>query len=77
MSRHRGCITDRLAREYWQAYLRDGTSLGLSFVEYVAARVNADKPMETYTSASSGPWYVAACGHTHPWGSSCAENTTV
>jgi hypothetical protein len=78
--RRRG-ITDRLALAYWREYqviVREGNPLGISFVEYVAARVNAEgEPKFAYntTASSNAPWYMAACGHAHPWGASCSTWT--
>lgn len=71
---HRNCVTDPLAKQWWrdyQAICRQGNELGLSFVEYVAHRVGSLGP-RTYTEgANAAPWYVAQCGHQHPWGESC------
>lgn len=77
MLRHRDCITDPLARALWREYkavVRNGQSLGLSFIEYVAARVHAVSPGATVTSGN-GPFEVGGCGHKHPWGGTCATET--
>lgn len=74
-------ITDPTAKAWWRDYQRvlsDGNPLGLSFVEYVAERVALRRPT-TATDAlpAHAPWYVAACGHEHPWGQPCSVWTSV
>ena len=73
-------ITDPTAKQYWrdwQHILRGGNPLGLSFVEYVAIRVYSERPQGTVTAtADASPWYVAQCGHQHPWGESCGTWTS-
>ncbi len=70
-------IPDREANELWRDYrsvLKDGNPLGLSFVEYVAARVMARQPVHAAaTSSSDVHWYVSPCGHSHPWGAACSD----
>jgi hypothetical protein len=78
--KHRGCITDPLARQWWreyQAICDQGNPLGLSFVEYVSARLLSVGP-KTYTSVSAenSPYFVSTCGHRHEWGVTC-NNVTV
>jgi hypothetical protein len=74
---HKGCIRDRETRELWhdyQAIVREGNRLGMSFVEYVAIRVNARAPQfVAATSTTTENWYVSACGHSHPWGAACSD----
>lgn len=73
MFRRHDCITDPTARAWWREYrqmCRDGNPLGLSFVEFVAHRL---QPQQTYTEATAAPWYVAICGHRHQWGQPCSE----
>jgi hypothetical protein len=70
-------VLDRETRELWRDYkhvLKEGNPLGLSFVEYVAARVNARHPVASQvTSTSETHWYMSPCGHSHPWGGSCSD----
>lgn len=74
-------IADREAREMWRDYrmmLKEGNPLGLSFVEYVAHRVFSSGTRFVYmgeTTSGQAPWYVATCGHQHPWGQSCSSWT--
>lgn len=80
MKLHRGCITDPVARSYWRDYqqlLKDGNPQGLSFTEYVATRVDRPQILITFSAedTSAAPWYVATCGHKHPWGQSCSMKT--
>ena len=73
----RNPITDPMARQYWRDYqtlCRTGNPLGLSFVEYVAHRVLELAP-QSVSAADASPWYVATCGHHHPWGESCGTWT--
>ena len=65
-------IKDREVKELWRDYQHGGNALGLSFVEYIAARVNARQP-RAITGTTDAEWYVASCGHFHPWGASCSE----
>jgi hypothetical protein len=80
--KHRGCITDRLAKEYWRDYqevMREGNPLGMSYTEYVAHRVAAGGQrfyVSNNTANSAAPWYMAECGHSHPWGAACSFWTT-
>lgn len=73
--KHRNCITDRLARAWWQEYrhvTEAGNPLGISFVEYVAARVASLGQRYTYSAnTTEAPVFVATCGHAHFWGVSC------
>lgn len=85
MFRHKGCITDVLAKEYWRDYqsvLREGNPRGLSFTEYVAQRVNPatityGAATATESVPASVPWYTAECGHRHPWGLPCSVWTAM
>lgn len=67
---HRNCVTDPLTKQYWREFQRIDKGLGLSFTEYVAQRVAAERP-QTVTAAMPAPWYTAECGHQHPWGFAC------
>lgn len=81
MKVHRNCISDRIAQEYWRDYqhvMRKGNPMGMSFTEYVAARVAALQPRVFTTATANTPavtWYIAQCGHSHPWGESCSSWT--
>jgi hypothetical protein len=78
MFRRHNCVTDPTTKAWWrdyQAVIREGNPLGLSFVEYVATRVIAANPIPTYTAAPESPWYIAACGHSHLWGAACSTWT--
>lgn len=81
LDRHADRITDPLARQWWIEYrhvIATGNPLGLSFVEYIAHRVNALGPRPVYTDNTAFvPWYVAGCGHAHPWGVPCSDPLTV
>lgn len=71
---HRNCVTDPLTRAWWLDYqrvVRQGNAYGLSFTEYVANRTLAEANL-----SHAGPTYTAGCGHTHPWGASCATWTS-
>ena len=71
-------------REY-QHVTKEGNPLGLSFAEYVAQRVIAAGTRFVYatntgnaaTDTTQTPWYVSACGHSHPWGRSCSGWTAI
>lgn len=69
-------IKDREAKDLWRDYQHGGNVLGLTFVEYVAARVNARQSKFTYSGSTNVEWYVAVCGRQHPWGASCSEMAT-
>lgn len=77
MRLHKGCITDREAKELWRDYQsvkEEGNPLGLSFVEYVMVRVAARQPdLPTTTRTDDAQWYAATCGHQHPWGATCSD----
>ena len=74
--KHKGCVTDPLARAWWRDYLHimeGGNPLGVSFTEYVALRVAAEGQVRYYVSdGSNAPSYMASCGHVHAWGASCS-----
>ena len=77
--KHQGCVTDPLAREWWRDYrhiIASGNPLGLSFVEYVAARVASLGTRIEVSNNSNAPWYMASCGHSHAWGVACTGLTT-
>lgn len=70
-------ITDPLALAYWrewQAMVKNGNPMGLSFTEYVAQRVH--QPTSLYALSTEVPWFVSTCGHQHPWGVACGSLTT-
>lgn len=78
--RHIGCVTDREAKELWRDYqgvTKNGNPLGVSFVEYVFHRVAARQPVTVTSDTTGVPWYIASCGHQHPWGESCATWTDI
>lgn len=69
-------ITDPEAISYWREYrklVKEGQTNGLSFTEYVAARVHA--PTTVYALSTDVPWFVSTCGHQHPWGVACGSVT--
>jgi hypothetical protein len=82
VSLHRNCVTDPLTKQWWRDYqkmCRTGNRYGLSFTDYITRRTisitTVGAGYATGTDLPDSLWFVATCGHKHPWGESCATVT--